>query len=75
MFPPMSPLTERIRVDLENKEFEREASLRAQMGDKTNLFSRVRCWLASLRLRSAITAPRPREVVSERQIASNSGGC
>ena len=72
MFPPMSPLSERVRVDLENKEFEREAAFRAQMGNGIHLFSRIRGWFGNLRWRVPAATPNRAEVFSERRVTSRS---
>lgn len=43
MFPPASPHTERVRVELENREFEQRAALNASPSEreKRNIFQAI----------------------------------
>lgn len=66
MFPPMTPLGERVRAELENQHIERQAAFRAQMmpGRLARLLDAARRLLAnSLGRRTATEAnPARREI-------------
>jgi hypothetical protein len=68
MFPPMSPLTERVRTELENQQFEREVSLRAQFSEKGSVFHRLRTVFAALGQRTAPVNSRSTEPYPNSQL-------
>ena len=67
MFPPMTPMGERIRIEFETGQLEQEAALRAQMAQDTNWLEGVRRALASLWPRKPESQPRPRAAEQQPQ--------
>ncbi len=54
MFPPMTPMTERTRIQNENREIERRAAMNARMlTQRLNLWAVTRRGLSGLRVRLA----------------------
>jgi hypothetical protein len=55
MFPPMSPLNERVRAQLENQQLEKAAAQRAQSNRPIRLL-RIKLWQrpASLRMQRSL---------------------
>jgi hypothetical protein len=53
MFPPMSPLTERVRVELENQQIAREAAAREQFSGTGSGLHQLRAVFVALWRRNA----------------------